>query len=383
MLALADQQLLTGSAIIIAGYFRATKSTLVNTDLKFEYRIREPHFHLILYLSCLSSSSHLASIITLQQYFAAHRLARTIRVWLIYTFAVLLAISITYAQPFSMLHVGALESPINWGRPEDRCMMKNASSTCNDNSTFFAILRYLIVFIIFYFAIISPFWIAAHQISPSLTCRAEPGTPQARFRAFFKRHFAIQWKPARMLSPKAWLRRLSESLERCEGSGPWSRFVRATPRKVKSTRRKLTFGTPTLLFYSQLLLMSISLTYTLAQKVAEPSEDWLCGLNDLDANTWNFGQFLPLILLGQLVFAGVGGFTETLEEHPNLLDGNQSTQASSTDNMSLRTIHHEAESSHEDAVSNLTIPSPTPTSRVSVDAADSESRILLTRNATV
>ncbi|KAK8225400.1 hypothetical protein HDK77DRAFT_487498 [Phyllosticta capitalensis] len=75
-------------------------------------------------------------------------------------------------------------------------------------------------------------------------------------------------------------------------------------------------------FYMQLLFASISLTYTMAQKFAlapdkllnylDEEVDWsttkVCSLNVDEANTWNFGQMLPLILLFQFILAGMGAF---------------------------------------------------------------------------
>jgi hypothetical protein len=52
ILSLADQQLITGFALVLAGH------------IKFTSEIQGAHFSLIVYLGCLSSSPHLAGVIT-------------------------------------------------------------------------------------------------------------------------------------------------------------------------------------------------------------------------------------------------------------------------------------------------------------------------------
>jgi hypothetical protein len=57
ILSLADQQLITGFALVLAGH------------IKFTSEIQGAHFSLIVCLGCLSSSPHLAGVITLRKYF--------------------------------------------------------------------------------------------------------------------------------------------------------------------------------------------------------------------------------------------------------------------------------------------------------------------------
>ncbi|KAL1392628.1 hypothetical protein HDK64DRAFT_250948 [Phyllosticta capitalensis] len=51
--------------------------------------------------------------------------------------------------------------------------------------------------------------------------------------------------------------------------------------------------------------------------------DWsttkVCSLNVDEANTWNFGQMLPLILLFQFILAGMGAFYGRFQSQPNPL----------------------------------------------------------------
>lgn len=91
ILALADQQLVTGFALILTGWI------LYYGDLY------SAHFALVVYLSCLSSSSHLAAMITLRGYFRANPLLAAVRVIVVNIFAIFMAasfsISITPTKP--------------------------------------------------------------------------------------------------------------------------------------------------------------------------------------------------------------------------------------------------------------------------------------------
>jgi hypothetical protein len=86
ILSLADQQLITGFALVLAGH------------IKFTSEIQGAHFSLIVYLGCLSSSPHLAGVITLRKYFIKHREIGLLRVWLIVIFALLLVVSLEAAS---------------------------------------------------------------------------------------------------------------------------------------------------------------------------------------------------------------------------------------------------------------------------------------------
>ena len=88
IIALADQQLVTGFAILITGWIVYSKY------------IGGAHFSLVIYLSSLSSSSHLAAIVTLRRYFNDNPALALLRIALISTFALGLAISITISENF-------------------------------------------------------------------------------------------------------------------------------------------------------------------------------------------------------------------------------------------------------------------------------------------
>lgn len=62
-------------------------------------------FGLIVYMSCLASSSHLACLLTLRKYLDSHRLTTYLRVTLIFVFAVFLWTAITFSTTFRLLDV--------------------------------------------------------------------------------------------------------------------------------------------------------------------------------------------------------------------------------------------------------------------------------------
>jgi hypothetical protein len=80
IIALADQQLVTGFAVLITGW------------IIYWGHFDSAHFTLVLYLSCLSSSSHLAAIITLRQYFSEHPELARLRLFCACIFAGLLLV---------------------------------------------------------------------------------------------------------------------------------------------------------------------------------------------------------------------------------------------------------------------------------------------------
>ena len=64
VLAFADQQLVTGISLLVSGYVKGS------SDMQgLWHYIDGAHFSLIVYMSYLSSSSHLASVLTLRRYF--------------------------------------------------------------------------------------------------------------------------------------------------------------------------------------------------------------------------------------------------------------------------------------------------------------------------
>jgi len=81
-LSLSDQQLITGTAILIIGY------------IKLPYAISLYHFSLITNLAMFSCSAHLASVLSLRRYFQRNPQVAWLRVFLMVAFAILLSVSL-------------------------------------------------------------------------------------------------------------------------------------------------------------------------------------------------------------------------------------------------------------------------------------------------
>lgn len=106
ILSLADQQLITGIALVTSGYIQ-TSSVPMPPELLATRKgilfILTAHSSLLIYLTCLSSSSHLASVITLRKYFHDHKIVSIIRVCLIVAFALFISITVALANSFSVI----------------------------------------------------------------------------------------------------------------------------------------------------------------------------------------------------------------------------------------------------------------------------------------
>ena len=88
ILGFADQQLITGFALLVSGY------VTVFPGPEGGWPFDGAHWNLVVYMSCLSSSTHLACVLTLRKYFGIHKLTAIIRVVLIILFSLLLIPSI-------------------------------------------------------------------------------------------------------------------------------------------------------------------------------------------------------------------------------------------------------------------------------------------------
>jgi hypothetical protein len=90
ILSFADQQLVTGFALLASGYHTSFPGVDGN----------DAHWNLVVYMSCLSSSTHLACVLTLRKYFVKHKVTAIMRVVLIILFSLLLIPSIIVSPVF-------------------------------------------------------------------------------------------------------------------------------------------------------------------------------------------------------------------------------------------------------------------------------------------
>jgi hypothetical protein len=94
VLSFDHQQLVTGFALIISGYWKVWR--LSNN---FSHNA---HWTMVVYLSFMSSSSHLAGIFTLSKYLETHKGTRRARIVAIVVFSVLLVITFVKSTSFSI-----------------------------------------------------------------------------------------------------------------------------------------------------------------------------------------------------------------------------------------------------------------------------------------
>ncbi|EMD86305.1 hypothetical protein COCC4DRAFT_59729 [Bipolaris maydis ATCC 48331] len=92
IIGLGDQQLITGYAVLLSGWIKVSEMA---------FKVQGAHFVLILYICALSSSSHLAALITLRKYFQRYRMIAKIRLILVICFAIFLMTSMMAAIALS------------------------------------------------------------------------------------------------------------------------------------------------------------------------------------------------------------------------------------------------------------------------------------------
>jgi hypothetical protein len=248
------------------------------------FKVQGAHFVLILYICALSSSSHLAALITLRKYFRRYKLIAKIRLGLVVVFALFLLCSMiaAIAMPTEVVtnHDGVLEKQHRVQR-----------------------LSFIVpmIFIIFGF-------------STALVC--------------------ILYRP-----PKAELtyRRSSSS-----GRSTKSLLSRCIPRKVPITftlpgypsqfvMLPANFGlrllyylvlNPLIAFTIQIVLASLSVILVLSQKFAVPDDKTVwCGLQDSGENIWGFGQTLSVVML---LLPAMSAAQTYLEGRQDIQDGKNS-----------------------------------------------------------
>ncbi|KAK8162420.1 hypothetical protein IWX90DRAFT_504706 [Phyllosticta citrichinensis] len=278
MLSLADQQLLTGFAIMISFWLRYH-------DYNDHHR---NHVDLVMYLSCLSSSSHLASVITLKRYFKEHSMTARLRMVLIILYALFLTSSIIITMPFPPFY----QALVFFLNHVFRCDDFDCASTLP-----YIVFYFLTVVFVFY-----PFWVAFCQVFEGARRLSE---------------LAIR-TTATCLAPLC--RRLHLHARIAKRWPTAGRALSSTGRGLVAAFWFILFGNLHLAFVQQLFFVSISLAFVFLQKFAEPpqTEDdegpRLCGLNLPSTNVFGFGEILSLIMLVQPAFSAVSTYYELQNE---------------------------------------------------------------------
>lgn len=103
ILGLADQQLVSGFALLVCGYVSAFPH---NMGIWKSQQVA--HWNLLVYMACLSSSTHLACVLTLRKYFNEHTSTGILRVALVILFSVFLIPSIIMSYCFDVFLIPVL-----------------------------------------------------------------------------------------------------------------------------------------------------------------------------------------------------------------------------------------------------------------------------------
>lgn len=267
ILNLADQQLITGFSLLIIAYI-VQPSPVTEAGKLWPARLS-----LVIYLSCLSSSSHLACMLTLQKYLKLHPALAKLRIFFIILFAVALSISIGLGQTFSV--VGYILNKI---------------LAAADSKTAYNLSLYIGNGLLYGFPpaiALHVYWTAVLQLLPDT-----------------KRH--IKEVISRMYH--SWGHKLvpGKMLRRILGE----ESAHQLRRSAKATLWWLIFFNPPMIFAMQVIYANISLVFVLLQKFGGPSPSQVCwdpaecdlyfmckGLDNEEENKWGFGQMLAMFVL--------------------------------------------------------------------------------------
>jgi hypothetical protein len=262
---LADTQAFMGLSLITCAYINIPAAADSTGVLGYQ----DAHFTLAVYLACLSSSSHVASLLVMRDQIDTHRTTTLIRVVVMSIFALLLTITIdlsSYAfQPFFV----GLERLLIW--------KMHVPETAE------WILEYALPPMVMIYI----FWISITQLLFSRT---------------YLHHHALHllWRKLRRFTigfALDWLKS-----ERRLGIERYDSIV----SPVKTLIRFCVFSHPMVIFLLQIAFAVISLVFALCQKFTQapvPTETeraqgikW-CSLSNYQENGWNYGQSAAIILL--------------------------------------------------------------------------------------
>ncbi|MCJ1388162.1 hypothetical protein MMC18_001007 [Xylographa bjoerkii] len=269
ILGYADQQLAIGLCLLISGYIKMGSA---GTDYLYG-----AHFSLIVRQSCLSSSSHLAAVITLRKYLETYRVSGILRVYLVTIYALFLSGSIVAGMTFSPL-IETLSMmfkrifSINFMIPFSKIFISHA----------------LPVLLIIYI-----FWLAIIQLNSELQRKTERIIRKScLFCYLFFRLEKIRIRGQARLSTG-----ICKTLSRVKMG-------------VKSMFWKCLFASPFFVFLLQIVFAVISLTATFTQKFMKNPDPGGCDLTSFEEDEWGFGQTLPMFFLFLPVLSAIETYFE-------------------------------------------------------------------------
>jgi hypothetical protein len=216
---LADTQALVGFTMLINAYINLRQQHDPTASL---LDFQDAYMTLSVYLSCLASCSHLASLLVMRDYIDRHRTATTLRIILIVLFGTLLTVTIDlseYAfQPFFVVMEKVLVNIMGMSRSAEFHLEYAAAPI---------IMMYI-------------FWISIDQLVKPLRTRVQSLWPRVR-------SFTIRWA-------LVWLRD-----DRRLGEAQYARIT----SPLKALGNFQLFSHPIIVFLLQLLFALVCLTFTL------------------------------------------------------------------------------------------------------------------------
>ncbi|EDU42175.1 hypothetical protein PtrSN002B_007906 [Pyrenophora tritici-repentis] len=246
-----DQQLVTGYAVLLTGWIKVAQAT---------FRVRSARFVLILYICALSSSSHLAALITLRKYFRKYRFIAKIRIGLVILFAVFLLASMlaTIIMP-----------PV---------LITDDEGEGTGPGSHFQKYVFLTLLLLIFIGVSTALVCILHD--PNDRRRGSPSSlPSSSSRGYRIRH-------------------LIRSVTYPEKADNGISRLYLYPAKLARRLICLLFLTPSVAFVVQNLLANISAVLVLTQKFVKPKDEKrFCGMQSKEENVWGFGQMLSVVML--------------------------------------------------------------------------------------
>ncbi|KAF2789556.1 hypothetical protein K505DRAFT_253099 [Melanomma pulvis-pyrius CBS 109.77] len=231
IIGLGDQQLITGYAVLLSGWIKVAQNS---------FEVQGAHFVLILYICALSSSSHLAALITLRKYFRKYKLIAKIRLTLVIVFALFLLSSM----------IAAIAMP-----PARRVQR---------------------------LAFVVPMFFIMLGFSTALVCILyKPHRTSLAFKSFDS-------------SGKSTLNLVHRMTGESKHSHSHPIMI---PANISLRLLYYLFLNPLIAFIVQIILALLSVILVLSQKFAVPDGEDRCGLQDQGENVWGFGQTLSVVML--------------------------------------------------------------------------------------
>lgn len=267
ILALADQQLVTGIALLISAYIILPSNPFKIEGDSTDYQ--DAYFTLVVYLCCLSSSTHLACIITAKHSGDELPQVTKIRIVLIILFSILLSVSIS-------LNSYAF-SPFFW-------FLATILNVLGASERTYRAFSYIVPIAIMLYL----FWISIIQLADSLRGKIT---------------HSIHSTVGDFLVKRRLLHVISGILKMSLGKTLHDRLVLF----IKGSFWFFLFSKSWVVFVLQIVFAIISLYFALSQKFTiapQPNEEALaagvsswCSLNNSADNKWGFGQSVPMFLL--------------------------------------------------------------------------------------